>query len=183
MKHKAHGFTIVELLIVIVIIAILAAITLVSYNGITRRANNAAIVSAAQQTYKLIESYIAINGVYPKATDGYWCAVSSSAGCYSTPVLAPSMASVGALPQSVPPSGSLRSGIVYRYISGHTYEGKPAPAAMGYWLKGTNQQCGMSGVMNSWSGASKASTSGYTVGADTGGDVTLCGITIEGPEA
>lgn len=36
-KSKQSGFTIVELLIVIVIIGILAAITIVAYNGITER--------------------------------------------------------------------------------------------------------------------------------------------------
>lgn len=35
---KSHGFTIVELLIVIVVIGILAAITIVAYNGIQTRA-------------------------------------------------------------------------------------------------------------------------------------------------
>jgi len=39
----AHGFTIVELLIVVVVIAILAAITIVSYNGITAKANDATV--------------------------------------------------------------------------------------------------------------------------------------------
>ena len=34
---KSRGFTIVELLIVIVVIAILAAITVVAYNGIQNR--------------------------------------------------------------------------------------------------------------------------------------------------
>ncbi len=38
-QTKSRGFTIVELLIVIVIIAILAAITIVAYNGIQNRAN------------------------------------------------------------------------------------------------------------------------------------------------
>ena len=37
-KQKKNGFTIVELLIVIVVIAILAAITIVAYNGIQQRA-------------------------------------------------------------------------------------------------------------------------------------------------
>jgi prepilin-type N-terminal cleavage/methylation domain-containing protein len=37
-QSKARGFTIVELLIVIVVIAILAAITIVAYNGIQSRA-------------------------------------------------------------------------------------------------------------------------------------------------
>lgn len=40
------GFTIVELLIVVVVIAILAAITIVAYNGITYRSK----VSMVQQT-------------------------------------------------------------------------------------------------------------------------------------
>lgn len=41
LKMRAQGFTIVELLIVIVVIAILAAITIVGYNGVTARANDA----------------------------------------------------------------------------------------------------------------------------------------------
>ena len=40
-----QGFTIVELLIVIVVIAILAAITIVSYNGITNSANDSSVKS------------------------------------------------------------------------------------------------------------------------------------------
>lgn len=44
--QKQKGFTIVELLIVIVVIAILAAITIVAYNGITNRSK----VSAAMTT-------------------------------------------------------------------------------------------------------------------------------------
>lgn len=40
LKKRQTGFTIVELLIVIVIIGILAAITVVAYNGIQQRAKN-----------------------------------------------------------------------------------------------------------------------------------------------
>ena len=51
-QPKNRGFTIVELLIVVVVIAILAAITIVSYNGITKRAKDATVrndaASAAQ---------------------------------------------------------------------------------------------------------------------------------------
>lgn len=45
MIRTNRGFTIVELLIVIVVIGILAAITIVAYNGIQARASNAKISS------------------------------------------------------------------------------------------------------------------------------------------
>jgi type IV pilus assembly protein PilA len=59
------GFTIVELLIVVVVIAILAAITIVSYNGITGRANHSASKSAATTLQKKAELYLSEVGNYP----------------------------------------------------------------------------------------------------------------------
>ena len=53
-KHQ-RGFTIVELLIVIVVIAILAAITIVAYNGVTSRANDSARRADANALMKKIE--------------------------------------------------------------------------------------------------------------------------------
>ena len=41
--RKQYGFTIVELLIVIVVIGILAAITIVAYNGVQNKANDTAV--------------------------------------------------------------------------------------------------------------------------------------------
>ncbi|MDB5165339.1 MAG: Fimbrial protein, partial [Candidatus Saccharibacteria bacterium] len=46
---KQRGFTIVELLIVIVVIGILAAITIVAYNGIQNRARVSSVNSALTQ--------------------------------------------------------------------------------------------------------------------------------------
>lgn len=62
---KQKGFTIVELLIVIVVIAILAAITVVAYTGIQERTKNVAIQSDISQVAKLVEAYAAENGAYP----------------------------------------------------------------------------------------------------------------------
>lgn len=60
------GFTIVELLIVVVVIAILAAITIVSYNGITTRVNDTAIQSDLSALKKKIENYKTLNNdTYP----------------------------------------------------------------------------------------------------------------------
>ena len=39
--HKNSGFTIIELLIVIIVIAILAAITITAYNGVQAKARDA----------------------------------------------------------------------------------------------------------------------------------------------
>ena len=67
-KTKSQGFTIVELLIVVVVIAILAAITIVSYNGITTRANQSAIKSTVASVQKKAEAYNAENNIYPTLT-------------------------------------------------------------------------------------------------------------------
>jgi prepilin-type N-terminal cleavage/methylation domain-containing protein len=68
LKAKQSGFTIVELLIVIVVIAILAAITIVAYGGITARANASKAQTNAANTQKVAEAYNADNGSYPITT-------------------------------------------------------------------------------------------------------------------
>ena len=62
---KKSGFTIVELLIVIVVIAILAAISIVAYNGIQQRARETRIFSDLSGAAKKFELYNVDNGVYP----------------------------------------------------------------------------------------------------------------------
>lgn len=59
------GFTIVELLIVVVVIAILAAITIVSYNGITARAIETTMKSDLQGAASILEIDSTNNGTYP----------------------------------------------------------------------------------------------------------------------
>jgi prepilin-type N-terminal cleavage/methylation domain-containing protein len=65
--QKQRGFTIVELLIVVVVIAILAAITIVSYNGIQNRAYDSSIKNDLENIAKQYEIYKVNTGsaVYP----------------------------------------------------------------------------------------------------------------------
>src|SRR5665647_1926715 len=88
-----RGFTIVELLIVIVVIGILAAITIVAYNGIQARAENATTISTVEAYRKALLQYAIDNGSYP--TIGGFCLGNqypvlngTTAGCrYSTAVM------------------------------------------------------------------------------------------------
>lgn len=63
-----HGFTIVELVVVIIVVAILAAVTVVSYNGVTRRANESATAVTASEALRKISTYGVTNGSRPPAT-------------------------------------------------------------------------------------------------------------------
>ena len=64
-SQRPYGFTIVELLVVIVVIAILATITIVAYGGIQNRANDAAVAVDAHNNMTLMTQYAAINNQYP----------------------------------------------------------------------------------------------------------------------
>ena len=69
-KVQTNGFTIVELLIVIVVIGILAAIVIVAYNGIQDRARDVSKVAKVKEISKAIERYYIDKGYYPPIIDG-----------------------------------------------------------------------------------------------------------------
>lgn len=64
-QKTRSGFTIVELLIVIVVIAILAAISIVAYSGIQQRARDSQRTNDIATLQKALEMYHADNGGYP----------------------------------------------------------------------------------------------------------------------
>lgn len=64
-KRKQHGFTIVELLIVIVVVGVLAAITITAYNGIQNRAKFSSAQSLASTISKKASLFQATYGRFP----------------------------------------------------------------------------------------------------------------------
>ncbi len=67
--RKQHGFTIVELLIVIVVIGILAALVITTFTGIQQKGRNTERTTDIKALHGQIEAYYAQNGRYPTLTD------------------------------------------------------------------------------------------------------------------
>ncbi len=65
-KTNNSGFTIVELLIVIVVIGILAAISIVAYNGISNQANDSVVKGDLSNIAKELQMIYAETGAYPQ---------------------------------------------------------------------------------------------------------------------
>lgn len=68
-KSDQKGFTIVELLIVIVVIGILAALVVTTYGGIQGKARDSKRQSDLQALQTQIEAYYATNNYYPALAD------------------------------------------------------------------------------------------------------------------
>lgn len=206
-SKKQSGFTIVELLIVIVIIAILATITVVAYNGITQRADNTRRIAAAKEWYKRIQAYTAANTAYPPgALNNHACLgtgyptdldVNPDEDCLGTgnvkhpnTSLNNALATLGTLPVFPPDklvSGaaigttagiSLRS--VDALVDTSTGTSQAQYPFLYYWLRGTNQDCVLRPVAVSVSGGYATSTASSTT---NDGSLTRCMILLPDPLA
>lgn len=69
MKKFSRGFTIVELLVVIVVIGIFASLVVVAYNGISQRAKDNILASDKSSVSRQLEAFYVINGKYPSEND------------------------------------------------------------------------------------------------------------------
>lgn len=145
--YRRDGFTIVELLIVIVVIGILAAITIVAFNGIQSRANNTSRINAVQQTLKIVKSYQAYYGDIPYSGGANFCATTDNT-CSSYDQTSNSSDNAGWLTemrkmgnpvQSVPRQSGPSYGILYNVWTDPS-RGTDT-LQVWYWLQGQNQDC------------------------------------------
>lgn len=183
------GFTVVELLIVIVVIGILATLSIISYSGVSQQAQNNAVISNASSIIKLINAYIAKNGTYPST--GYELCLTRDNYC-STNVNAPAVTNNASLmtalgmvaqpPLSTPDNKEPgRYGVVYYYYADGTWSGNPQPLFVYFALKGNAQDCKLPNL----SGDVRISHAGNPTAqyAWTSATHTGCYVHIDGPAA
>lgn len=149
--NSRRGFTIVELLIVIVVIAVMATIIIISFTGIQQRAKNNAKISTVKQVVNLIRLYKAENEDYPRSGGGTWCLTQDNActGYSGTVSGTNNTALMNDLKRyGMPPADAGdtivtdgRYGIQYLYASNRTLSSQPNPVLILFWLEGLNQNC------------------------------------------
>jgi prepilin-type N-terminal cleavage/methylation domain-containing protein len=130
--HKRHGFTIVELLIVIVVIAILAAITIVAYNGVQTRAKASQITAGIKQVDKSLRLWNTERGVQTWDLDTTICGTSGGNPHIST--LITSCAGLSSYLQTSPAIAD--PSLVWFYDMDN--DSKPNPGTLAQIAQGTN---------------------------------------------
>jgi prepilin-type N-terminal cleavage/methylation domain-containing protein len=200
MKSRNQGFTIVELLIVIVVIAILAAITIVAFNGVQRRAYNTARVSNASNAVKLISAYITAYGKYPSNTsyidscvgNGFadnnthcWDLTDGSPTSRDATLNDTELAKLSSLPNNTTPPVQISAwkalGPVYSYSSTRTVNGVLNPLLIRYFLDGANQPCGLSNIVSTADGTAYTLVTTTPRNSGSAPDGTLCIVAVSGP--
>lgn len=204
-KNKA-GFTIVELLIVIVVIGILAAMVIVAFNGIQTRAKNTQRTTAASSWLKTIALYTAQHGAFPSGfSNNHIClgtgyptdldGVTTDEDCNgSGNVKHPLAATNNALKEfsSLPsfPADKMETGASigtvvgisvrsYDTLDPSTPEAKIRYPMLIYYLYGNNADCGVTGVVSQVTGGySSTANVRYTSNV---GAFTHCVVMIPSP--
>ncbi len=178
-SKRHRGFTIVELLIVIVVIAILAALSVVAYTNIQTRAKNTTKASAVQQAVKLIQLYKTGEGTYPRSTAGGEFCLTTDNVCTNYAGVtngAANTALMNELKEFGTPSAQSgdtvvsggRYGIVYNYLASRTLSSQPNPALVMFFLDGTNQMC--AGLIGGMVSVTDDGTGNFVPGNRSSGD-------------
>lgn len=195
LKTRPRGFTIVELLIVIVVIAVLAAIMVVAYNGIQTRARNSRQLNVAEMYLKTLKTYAIDNGAYPGSNTNACLGEGYPNGCWPSSnnttfnnQLRPYLNNVNPLPVgNTDPIAyvTTRSGIAYTYDPAATLDGQSNPWLMVYFLEGM-ERCAVgpgagrqTGTGTTW--VNLTSTPNPSGQSETSNGNTMCVIALPDP--
>jgi len=119
LKRKQSGFTIVELLIVIIVIGILAALVLVTFSGVQQKARNTERQTDIKAVASHLETYNAQFGYYPTHTNVDDAAFISAQlkGLDPGSTCDPKSATVASPPCDFVHGGALTQTGSYRYVA------------------------------------------------------------------
>lgn len=172
-KNKKAGFTIVELLIVIVVIAILAAITIVAYSGIQQRARDSKRLQDVDTISKALELYYIDNGKYPPGAGSTsinpsWSTTADGSWVNLATLLRPYASSLPTDPVSTPGANGIIAGYNYSYFADKygAYCGNATPGQvyiLVYWLEGSAQKNTLNGDCTGTALGPYGSSSNYRV--------------------
>ncbi len=188
--QRPTGFTIVELLIVVVVIGILAAISIVAYAGVTDRSNNLRTEDAVAKFRKALIMYATENGQYPLGGTTSAClgeAENYPSGCWNGGISTSFNAAIrpylgGSLPN--PYSGCLVMYSGCRYGAAYStqninLDGAAHTWSISYLQKGA-VSCKVSGQAGgTWANAS--STLNNPSRIELHSDTTLCRLLLPNP--
>lgn len=189
---KKQGFTIVELLIVIVVIAILAAITAVAFNGVQIRSKNTAIEASVSSYVKILSGYAAQNGKYPVPDGGVvsYClgeVASYPSNCYSASpnaTFATELKKVAsALPEPDPAcydwGGVCRRNLALTSQTSWQIDGVAHRYFIFYFLGGA-AKCGLKNSLEGpWGSFTRTVTNGSY---SRSGSTTMCVLEVDDPQ-
>jgi prepilin-type N-terminal cleavage/methylation domain-containing protein len=183
-RHRA-AFTIVELLIVIVVIGVLAAITVVAYNGIQQRARASQATSALSQAKKKLELYKVDNGSYPvsgslasagvaDADVDYQYTSSGTTYCLTATIASVSYKATDSAAAS--PGGCAghgQGGVAA--ITNYYTDPKPASTAPAGAWDGANTPMTFTNVASTWSASGRANRMAFpaTISTNNGGPTPI----------
>jgi prepilin-type N-terminal cleavage/methylation domain-containing protein len=192
-SNSNKGFTIVELLIVIAVVAILAVTTVVAYNGIQNRANAAAIETTVGQYYRMLLQYALLNGDYPNGNSNFCLGELEDypSGCFYSATTNETIVNklktvVPSLPRvdsgcKMMYSGSCRRNLTFFYQSTARLDGALHPYYIIYYIGGA-QPCKLAGnVGGTWENYTSAPNATGYMERDGITKVSMCLIALPNP--